>query len=396
MGFWDDLGNDFTKGVNAIGNYAGKATGASQFQTDPSQFQMPGFQQQQAMANNYTQQAMGGDPNQLQFRGQQSQLANMLFNQANGGGPNLANAQLKDATNRNISQAFAMAQANPNDPNAARLAANNVAGANQTAAGQSAEERMQQQLAAQQQLAGVLQGARGQDLSNYSAMNQAGLGWAGLGQQGANSQLQAQIAQQQIASGAYANSQGAAQSMFGGLVGGIAAGAMSDGGVVPGYASGGIPGGAGLAYFGMGPAQVNHYDPVKFGGKKSKSPTSGPQDPFTGTTADNQAVTVGTPDMLGVNSAGPAASFAALPVPPMASGGQVPEYRQGFTHGVLAMLGGGHVPGKAAVEGDSKENDTVPAMLSPGEGVVPRSKMKNEKLAKAFVAQLVKEHKKTG
>ena len=34
---------------------------------------------------------------------------------------------------------------------------------------------------------------------------------------------------------------------------------------------------------------------------------------------------------------------------------------------------GGKIPGKAKKEGNSPENDTVPAMLSPGEVVLPRS-----------------------
>jgi hypothetical protein len=39
----------------------------------------------------------------------------------------------------------------------------------------------------------------------------------------------------------------------------------------------------------------------------------------------------------------------------------------------LCMKLGSYVPGKAKVEGDSEKNDTVPAMLSPGELVIPRS-----------------------
>lgn len=38
-----------------------------------------------------------------------------------------------------------------------------------------------------------------------------------------------------------------------------------------------------------------------------------------------------------------------------------------------ALKAGGHVPGKATVHGDSLKNDTVHAMLSPGEIVIPRS-----------------------
>lgn len=39
----------------------------------------------------------------------------------------------------------------------------------------------------------------------------------------------------------------------------------------------------------------------------------------------------------------------------------------------ICMKLGGHVGGKAKVAGDSEDNDTVPAMLSPGELVIPRS-----------------------
>jgi hypothetical protein len=45
---------------------------------------------------------------------------------------------------------------------------------------------------------------------------------------------------------------------------------------------------------------------------------------------------------------------------------------------------GRKVPGKARVRGDSPKNDVVPALLSPGEIVVPRSKAKDPKKAAAF------------
>lgn len=41
--------------------------------------------------------------------------------------------------------------------------------------------------------------------------------------------------------------------------------------------------------------------------------------------------------------------------------------------GIVGLAGGGVVPGQARVPGDSPANDTVPAMLSPGEVVLPRS-----------------------
>lgn len=49
------------------------------------------------------------------------------------------------------------------------------------------------------------------------------------------------------------------------------------------------------------------------------------------------------------------------------------------------MQGGGEVPGVAKVQGDHPANDTVPAMLSPGEIVVPRSAAKSSTKAKAFI-----------
>lgn len=70
----------------------------------------------------------------------------------------------------------------------------------------------------------------------------------------------------------------------------------------------------------------------------------------------------------------------------MAEGGQVPgpqsfvgkhvsKMSQG---GVADYRSGGHIPGKAKVKGDSVKNDTVPAVLSPGEVVIPRSVMNSK------------------
>lgn len=45
---------------------------------------------------------------------------------------------------------------------------------------------------------------------------------------------------------------------------------------------------------------------------------------------------------------------------------------------MMNMQSGGNVPGQAQVAGDSQRNDTVPAMLSPGEVVIPRSVMQGK------------------
>jgi hypothetical protein len=52
--------------------------------------------------------------------------------------------------------------------------------------------------------------------------------------------------------------------------------------------------------------------------------------------------------------------------------------------GSALMSDGGKVPGKAQVFGDDERNDTVPAMLSPGEIVVPRSMANNPEAAAEF------------
>lgn len=54
-----------------------------------------------------------------------------------------------------------------------------------------------------------------------------------------------------------------------------------------------------------------------------------------------------------------------------------------------AMATGGRVPGRARVAGDSKTNDIVPAQLSPGEIVIPRSHADNAKDAKDFIDHLM-------
>jgi hypothetical protein len=52
------------------------------------------------------------------------------------------------------------------------------------------------------------------------------------------------------------------------------------------------------------------------------------------------------------------------------------------------MTEGGFVPGKAKVKGDSPKNDVVPAMLSPGEVVVPRSAANDEEDYDKFMKEV--------
>lgn len=53
-----------------------------------------------------------------------------------------------------------------------------------------------------------------------------------------------------------------------------------------------------------------------------------------------------------------------------------------------ALMNGGAVPGVPQVAGDSPQNDTVHAMLSPGEIVIPRSMVEDPERAKRFIEEL--------
>lgn len=79
----------------------------------------------------------------------------------------------------------------------------------------------------------------------------------------------------------------------------------------------------------------------------------------------------------------------------LASGGAVPNGpKSHVTHYLNNYKDGGKVSGKPAVKGDSPKNDTVPAMLSPGEIVVPRTAAKDPKKAAAFARQVAMRGKK--
>ena len=88
----------------------------------------------------------------------------------------------------------------------------------------------------------------------------------------------------------------------------------------------------------------------------------------------------------------------SVPMDSYAQGGQVKQ-----SDDILSILmegqrmaHGSKVPGKAKVEGDSYDNDTVPALLSPGEIVVPRSAAKDPEKAAAFAKSVAMRSKSKG
>lgn len=465
--------------------------GGHTFTVNPTWQQLFGAGAKQAMETQAPTIATGP---QDQWRNQQSTLGQMLMAQANGGGPNLADAQLRQATDRNIAQAMAMASANPNQAGVLRGLASNVGAMNQQAAADSATARMQQQLASQSMLGSLLQGARSQDLGlaadqarmqqqQYGLNQNAAQNYLGMGMGAANSQLQANIARNQIAAQRGLAADARENAILGGLIGGAGsvlanyAGRQS-----PPPANTPTPAPTGRAYGGeiTGPEYVRPYKDefedeyaderglAHFGldGPQAKRGGGGSGLKVAGLAGGAIGTAIGGPvggviggtigSMLGFAGGGqvgwPSGPMAGgvqaggvpqgrapsslwysppsrqqLPSPrPMPGGGYntgavPPHMKQGGYGGVASPVPwgappptggfmpphmnqgqpvyaslGGYVPG-AGIGMDSPANDTVPAMLSPKEIVLPRSVTLAEdapERAKAFVEAILAAKKK--
>jgi len=124
---------------------------------------------------------------QQEVRGRQMSLADALAAQAAGEGPSLAARQLEEATGQNIAQSMALAasQRGATAGQGLRQIGQQTQLAQQQAARDAATMRIQEQLAARQQLGGVLSGTRAQDI--------------GLSQSQAQLQQQRALADQQAA-----------------------------------------------------------------------------------------------------------------------------------------------------------------------------------------------------
>lgn len=262
--------------------------------------------------------------------GQQQGLANQLQQQTMGGGPGgqLA-AQAGGAAVSN--QAALMAGqrgASANSGMVARQAAMAGAGMQQQALNTQAGMALQSQGALQQQQSlmanqslqaqSILQGAT-------AAQNSAN-----LASQGINAQIQGQNA---ATSG----------NIMGGLLQGGAAALgklFHDGGQVQKMAGGG------MAQYAQSPIPNLSLAPAMGGLGKGLAAGLGQPSP----------------------TAGPA--FDPNKVSTMQEGINAPGY-QTISPNIFQQ--GGTVPGQPQVNGDSAKNDTVPAMLSPGEIVLPRS-----------------------
>lgn len=284
--------------------------------------------------------------NQSSIMGQQQNLANQFGDIAKGEGPNPAQAMLNQQTGNNIAQQAALMAgqrgAGANAGLIARQAGQMGAGLQQQAVGQGATMQAQQSLnamqaqAAQQQA--MQQVAAGQIGQQANVMQNL----AGNALQGQNNVIGGQNAANNANLGNQNMMNGANQAIAGGIMNGIGSALP----MMPSF-GGGSAGGSGGGGGGPGSA----------GG----------------------AVAKGGPAMMA-----------------MAHGGQVdgPKSHVGkFLKGQINMKQGGNVPGQAQVSGDNLKNDTVPAMLSPKEIVVPRSITMSEdapQKAAEFVASILR------
>lgn len=275
---------------------------------------------------------------------QQSSLAQDVLDQAHGKGVNLGQTQLQQglqqtqaATASNIAS-----QRGQNAGTGARLALQTSANQAQTEAGQAALERQQQQLAAQQQVSGMLQGQRGLDIYQQGANAQT-VGTIGGVQN--NQNLAALGASQQVQNANEFNAN-TNQKAIGAGASAAGAGASS-----------------GLAMTNPSPQSPDKPSPAFAHGGVASPPDNLARGGFARLVQKlNKRPGVHDPAALAASIGRKkygADKFNAMAH--KADGGDTIDFR-----------GGGHVPGVAKVSGDSYANDTVPAMLSPEEIVIPR------------------------
>lgn len=342
-----------------------------------------------------------------QTLGNQNALAQALQAQSMGFGPNPAQSQYQQNVNQAIQQnaGFLSGQKGINPALAARMGAQNAAAMQQAAAGQAATLGAQQQLGAQNALQNL-----------YGTMGQENI---------SNAQLNAGVSAQNAA---------ANQSTAGGILGGIGKGIMSlfsNGGEVPHYYQGAtISGMSSMPQTNNLPGLGDYTSPTL--GNLGTSPAPASNDnmfKFNYDASSNIANDIlkqaGIPIYQAGNVQKRAYGGEIESVVPMskglAKGGKVSPVKTNnkmlpahlehisrlyypdssvsemMVSNPMLSAQGGPVPGHAPIQGDSRKNDIVPAMLSPGEIVIPRSVLQSdnpvENAAKFVANELAKHHK---
>lgn len=265
----------------------------------------------------------GGIQNQSQVYGQQQALASQLGQLANGQGPNPAQAMLAQQTGNNVAnQAALMAGQRGAGANAgliARQAGQQGAATQQQAVGQGATMQAQQQLGALGALQNqqALLGTTAQNQVNNQANATNAYANNAVGQLNTQNEqaMKNAFTPQQINAGVATGNAANAQKPLVGLIGGAGAAAS----VLAKGATGGEVHTGQIGSNPMAPIMKENYKPAY------------------------------EPRLV--------------------------SHLLGYAQGGMVMESGGKVPGKPAVGGakNSYANDTVPALLSAGEIVLPRS-----------------------
>lgn len=375
----------------------------------------------------------------------QQMLAQQLAQQSQGIGPSVAQAQLNQALGQNVAGVGAALAGGRGASANAGLTQRNIATmgaqAGQQAAGQAAVLRAQEQMGAQNTLAGLT----GQQLGQVAQAGTTGLQAAQQQQQMAlQAATQANAQRVAMQSNINAANAGIAQQiaqgqagMTGKLLGGLGTVAgmpMAKGGEVPAYGDyfskfkQGISGESGVQantdiskalgsvkdFETKAPTRTEKPEPKPYGNAPYEKANLGvnmqmPGAPQVPVMAPRVALPVQTQMPTMINPMATAANIGAF-TPGFAEGGKVPamlspgerylppeeveKVKEGKKEPVEA---GKKIPGKAKVAGDSLKNDTVPATLEEGGIVIPRSVMESKdpaEKARDFVAAVLAKQRK--
>ena len=419
---------------NALGLNDNFQAGAANIQSGTNTAQLnnaySGAQSGLAGQSQFANQAAGvnGFGNQSSILAQQQGLASQLQNEANGNGPNPAQAALAQSTGQNVAnQGALMASqrgASSNTGLIARQAAQQGAATQQQAVGQGATLQAQQQLAAQSALANQQAqeqsvaanqiAAQGQGANAYSnaAQNEQGvLQGANTSYNNAGVSMQGNINNTNASTAAANQNQsgnifGAITNAGSALTGGLIPKSAAKGGLITKYASGGSVDAQTIQYpsiqFASGGLATPALTPPGGGPQSfvgqwlnsgSSSGAAGPSIPSVslpqfqdegwlggGEKSTTPSATSGSGDSVGlsqdmvdsVGSGGGAATGEMSAVPAAAA-----VAKGGMIGSRLDAKGGKVKPQnkneKAVKPDNSYANDKVPALLSEGEIVIPRS-----------------------
>lgn len=320
--------------------------------------------------------------------GNQQQVYGQLQNVAAGQGPNPAQAMLNQATGQNVqNQAALQAGQRGAAANVGLMARNaGLQGANiqQQAAGQGATMQAQQALNALNSAGGVASGITAAQQNEQNILQGANTASQNIQGNLANTTMQGQ------------------QAMLGGLMQGIGSGASAIsgkayGGEVQNFDDGGdvdaAPDDSSQDIAPVQQQQSQMSDPmdqiVNESNMQSAQNPVGPQSQF-GQALNNQA----QGQMPQYATSNPGSQALQSGMASMISGGKSSSGGGGSGGGLGGLMSlaammakggnvgdrlksGGHVPGEAKQKGNSYKNDTVKALLSPGEVVIPKSVMES-------------------